>query len=124
MKTPDSRFPIRSLFRSSVAASALAIAAAPLISLGHEDFSKPVITTETKKDAKGKDATFMFIDGIKVHETDLTKQKAIAEAVQVRYSEVVTHAFLGQWYQPQAHSKKVVGILTSPAPVFWNIDLQ
>jgi len=76
MKTPDSRFPIRSLFRTSVAASVLTIAAAPLISLGHEDFSKPVVTTETKKDANGNDATYMYIDGIKVHETDLTKQPA------------------------------------------------
>lgn len=36
--------------------------------------SKPVITTETKKDEKGKDVPYMYIDGIKVHETDVSKQ--------------------------------------------------
>jgi len=39
-----------------------------------EDMSKPVITTEIRKDAKGKDVIYMFIDGIKVHEEDVTKQ--------------------------------------------------
>lgn len=57
-------------------------------------------------------------------ETDPAKQKAIAEAVQVRMSEVTTHVFVGQWYQPQATRKNVDGILTAPAPVFWNIKLN
>ena len=39
-----------------------------------EDLSKPVITTETKKDADGKDVLYMYIDGVKVHEIDPTKQ--------------------------------------------------
>ena len=56
--------------------------------------------------------------------TDPAKQKEIAEAVQVKVSEIGTHVYLGQWYQPQAHHKKVVGILTSPAPVFWNIEVK
>ncbi len=34
----------------------------------------PVITTETKLDKKGKKVAYMFIDGIKVHETDPEKQ--------------------------------------------------
>jgi len=55
-------------------------------------------------------------------ETDPAKQKAIAEQVQVRLSEVVTHVPLGQWYQPIAVRKGVVdGIMTAPAPVFWNV---
>lgn len=57
-------------------------------------------------------------------ETDPAKQKAIAEAVQVRMSEAVTHVFVGQWYQPQATRKNVDGILTAPAPVFWNIRVN
>jgi hypothetical protein len=69
-------FDLPSSFRAAATLSALAIAITTAISLGHEDFSKPVITTETKKDAKGKDAPVMYIDGIKVHETDLTKQPA------------------------------------------------
>lgn len=56
------------------ALSALAIAAIPVASLAQEDMSKPVITTEVRKDDKGKDVLYMFIDGIKVHETDTTKQ--------------------------------------------------
>lgn len=38
-----------------------------------EDFSKPVITKEIRKE-NGKDVPYMFIDGVKVHETDTTKQ--------------------------------------------------
>jgi peptide/nickel transport system substrate-binding protein len=52
--------------------------------------------------------------------TDATKQKEIAEAVQAREAEIVTHVHLGQWYQPIAARKNVTGILTAPAPVFWN----
>ncbi|MCU0752815.1 MAG: DUF1080 domain-containing protein [Akkermansiaceae bacterium] len=39
-----------------------------------EDMSKPVITTEIRKGEDGKDVLYMFIDGVKVHETDVTKQ--------------------------------------------------
>ena len=38
-------------------------------------FSKePVITKEKRKNPKGKEVEYMFIDGIKVHETDPQKQ--------------------------------------------------
>jgi hypothetical protein len=49
-------------------------AAAILVCPGHDDMSKPVITTETRKDDKGKDVLYMYIDGIKVHELDTSKQ--------------------------------------------------
>lgn len=39
-----------------------------------EDMSTPEIRTETKTNAKGKKVLYMYIDGIKVHETDETKQ--------------------------------------------------
>jgi peptide/nickel transport system substrate-binding protein len=55
-------------------------------------------------------------------ETDPAKQKAIAEAVQIRNTQATTHLFLGQWYQPGAGRKNVSGILTAPAPVFWNVE--
>ncbi|MGC6425714.1 MAG: 3-keto-disaccharide hydrolase [Akkermansiaceae bacterium] len=42
--------------------------------LAQEDMSKPEITVEVKEDAKGRKSTYMYIDGIKVHETDTTKQ--------------------------------------------------
>jgi peptide/nickel transport system substrate-binding protein len=57
-------------------------------------------------------------------ETDPAKQKAIAEAVQVRATQSASHINLGQWYQPIAARKNVAGILTTPVPVFWNITVQ
>jgi hypothetical protein len=42
--------------------------------MARDDLSKPVITTETRKGEDGKDVLYMFIDGVKVHETDVTKQ--------------------------------------------------
>ncbi len=55
-------------------------------------------------------------------ETDPAKQKAIAEQVQERTLQIGTHIYLGQWYQPAAIRKEAVaGILTTPAPVFWNV---
>ena len=55
-------------------------------------------------------------------ETDVAKQKAIVEAVQVREREVVTHIHLGQYYQPIGTRKNISGILTAPVPVFWNVE--
>jgi peptide/nickel transport system substrate-binding protein len=54
--------------------------------------------------------------------TDPAKQKEIAEAVQVREAEVVTHIHLGQWYQAGAARKGVTGFLVAPAPAFWNVS--
>src|SRR5215207_3760986 len=55
-------------------------------------------------------------------ETDPAKQKAIAEAVQVRNTQATTHLFLGQWYQPAATRKNLDGFPTAPVPVFWNVS--
>ena len=57
-------------------------------------------------------------------ETDPAKQKAIAEAAQLRETQVVTHIPLGQWYQRGLLRKNVVGMMQAPAPVFWNIEIQ
>lgn len=54
--------------------SLAALVASSTASFGAEDMSKPVITTETRKGPDGKDALYMFIDGVKVHETDVSKQ--------------------------------------------------
>jgi len=54
--------------------------------------------------------------------TDPAKQKEIAEAVQMREREIVTHIHLGQYVQPIGARKNVNGILSAPAPVFWNIS--
>jgi peptide/nickel transport system substrate-binding protein len=55
-------------------------------------------------------------------ETDLQKQKKLAEQVQVRALEIGTHAHCGQWYQPVAYRKNhIAGLLNGPVPFFWNI---
>jgi peptide/nickel transport system substrate-binding protein len=55
-------------------------------------------------------------------ETDPAKQKQIAEAVQVRATQVTTHVFLGQWYTAVAVRKNVSGMPIAPVPVFWNVE--
>lgn len=67
MKTCFFRLSARSILAMTILGSSLPCPA-------QDDFSKPVITTETKKDADGKDVLYMYIDGIKVHETDPLKQ--------------------------------------------------
>jgi peptide/nickel transport system substrate-binding protein len=57
-------------------------------------------------------------------ETDPAKQKAVAEAVQVRATQWTPHIHLGQWYQPIAARNHLSGILTAPVPVFWNIEMR
>jgi peptide/nickel transport system substrate-binding protein len=57
-------------------------------------------------------------------EVDPTKQKVIAEAVQVRATQMVTHIPLGQWYQRSLMRKNLVGMMQAPAPVFWNMEMQ
>jgi peptide/nickel transport system substrate-binding protein len=57
-------------------------------------------------------------------ETDPAKQKAIAEAVQLRLIEYPTHLMLGQYVQPQAFRKNVVGLLAAPSLALWNIEVK
>jgi hypothetical protein len=67
--------PFAASFQKTVAVLAWsALIAGPPAAFGQEDMSKPVITTEIRKGPDGKDVPYMFIDGIKVHETDVTKQ--------------------------------------------------
>ena len=56
-------------------------------------------------------------------ETDPAKQKQIAEQIQVRAMEVVTHAHGGQWYRPVAfRGDRLSGVLDGPVSYFWNIE--
>ena len=55
-------------------------------------------------------------------ETDPTKQKAIAEAVQLRQAEAPTHVHLGQYVQPTAYRKSISGVLVAASGVMWNIE--
>lgn len=56
-------------------------------------------------------------------ETDLAKQKKIAEEIQVYVAtEGTTHGWMGQWYQPMAIRKTIAGVLKGPVPYMWNIE--
>ena len=55
-------------------------------------------------------------------ETNPAKQKALAEAAQVRETHYPTHLPLGQWYGPFALRKNVAGVLEAPVPVFWSVE--
>ncbi len=57
-------------------------------------------------------------------ETDPGRQKAIAEAVQLRALEYPTHLQLGQYTQPVAFRKGVTGLLSAPSMGFWNVEVK
>jgi len=57
-------------------------------------------------------------------ETDPPKQKAIAEAVQVRLTQYPTHIPLGQWYGAAAVRQNVTGLVEAPVTVFWNVEMK
>ena len=54
-------------------------------------------------------------------ETDPVKQKAIADAVQLRVIEYTPEIPVGEYLQPAAMRKNVKGYLSSPVAVFWNV---
>lgn len=55
-------------------------------------------------------------------EPDSAKQKEIAAKVQEHWKQAVTHVHLGQYFVPIATRANISGILTAPAPVFWNVE--
>ncbi|HAN60587.1 MAG TPA: ABC transporter substrate-binding protein, partial [Gammaproteobacteria bacterium] len=57
-------------------------------------------------------------------ESDPAKQKAIATKLQARAYEVVPYVNYGQWFQPTAYRSSLKGVLISPVPFFWNIELN
>ena len=70
------------------------------------------------------DAEMEKLRGQFARETDQLRQKALAEAVQVRATEMVTHIPLGQWYQRSLMRKDLVGMVQAPVPVFWNMEIR
>jgi peptide/nickel transport system substrate-binding protein len=52
----------------------------------------------------------------------LPDQKELADKIQRRAYEVVTHIPTGQYNQPAANRKKLRGIVKAPAPLFWNVE--
>jgi len=55
-------------------------------------------------------------------EIDLEKQKAIAEAVQMRATEWTPYLHLGEWRLVSAARKNVTGFITAGPTVFWNVE--
>jgi len=55
-------------------------------------------------------------------ETDEAKRKELVEKIQLRAAEVPTHAVLGQYTGAMGTRKNISGNVTSPVPVFWNIE--
>ena len=55
------------------------------------------------------------------HETNPAKQKAIAEAVQVRETQYPTHIPLGHFFVPAAVRKSTDAYVQAPVPVFWSV---
>jgi peptide/nickel transport system substrate-binding protein len=53
---------------------------------------------------------------------DAESRRAIAIAVQQRAAAYPTHVPLGQFTTPTAVRKNVIGLLTAPAVVFWNVE--
>ncbi len=56
-------------------------------------------------------------------ETDGAKKKQIVANLQAKLFEVVPYVNYGQWFQPMAWRKGLTGVLVSPVPFFWNIDI-
>jgi peptide/nickel transport system substrate-binding protein len=55
-------------------------------------------------------------------EADPARKRAIAEAVQLRNSTVVTHVPLGEWISASAVRTNIALQTTAPFLVFWNIE--
>ena len=55
-------------------------------------------------------------------ESDLPRQKQLAEAIQIRAYEDVLYLPLGQIRVASAAHNRLTGVLPAPTPVFWNIE--
>jgi len=80
--------------------------------------------------ASGEDAWFGWPDDPRIEElrdafareTDLARQKALAEQIQERALEVATHMHAGQYFVPMAYrSDRIDDFVDGPSPYFWQI---
>lgn len=55
-------------------------------------------------------------------EPSIDAQKTVAESIQTRAYEVMTHIPGGQYRQPVSHSTSLKNIVAAPAPLFWNVE--
>ena len=54
--------------------------------------------------------------------SDSDSRKTLAQAIQARAFEVVTHGLYGQWSNPVAYRDSLRGLIKSPVQFFWNIE--
>ncbi|WP_417694650.1 ABC transporter substrate-binding protein [Roseibium sp.] len=54
----------------------------------------------------------------------LDEQVAVAKLIQAHAMDVVNYIPVGQYLVPQARSTKIVDMLPSPVPVFWNVKKE
>ncbi|HEX9837555.1 MAG TPA: ABC transporter substrate-binding protein, partial [Alphaproteobacteria bacterium] len=55
---------------------------------------------------------------------DPAERERLAEAVQARAYQIVTHVPIGQWVNPVAYRDNLVGLIPSPVPFFWNVEVR
>ncbi|MDP6951420.1 MAG: ABC transporter substrate-binding protein [Alphaproteobacteria bacterium] len=55
-------------------------------------------------------------------EHDGVERKRLAEAIQARAYEVVTHGTIGQWRNPVAYRDHLQGLIKAPVQLFWNVE--
>jgi len=49
-------------------------------------------------------------------------QKDVATRIQAHVMQNVTYVPLGNWFNPQARSRKLTGMIPGPVTVFWNLE--
>jgi peptide/nickel transport system substrate-binding protein len=55
-------------------------------------------------------------------EDDAGERRRLAEIIQERAFEIVTHATIGQWRNPVAYRDHLRGLIKAPVQLFWNIE--
>jgi len=56
--------------------------------------------------------------------TTAAEKKKIIDELQARLFQVVPYVNYGQWFQPMAWRQNLKGVLVSPVPFFWNIEVN
>jgi peptide/nickel transport system substrate-binding protein len=64
----------------------------------------------------------MRVEFVKAKSDD--ERKAIADRIQKHAYDVGNYIPLGQYLLPSAWNKKVTGVLYSPVPLFWNVEIK
>jgi len=57
-------------------------------------------------------------------EIDAGKQKELADKIQAKAIDTVTHGNVGTFFVPVAYRDNVKGLIKSPVQFFWNIDVE